>query len=59
MYNYSSVGKYRYKRLQMGVSNSPDIFQHKMTDLFRGFEFIGAYMDDMLILTKGYWTDHV
>ena len=59
MYNYSSVGKYRYKRLQMGVSNSPDIFQQKMNDLFHEFEFICAYIDAILILTKGDWTDHV
>ena len=29
--------KYRYKRLPMGVANLPDIFQHKMNDLFHGF----------------------
>ena len=45
-------GKYRYKSLPMGVANRPDIFQHKMNDLFHGFEFIRAYIDDLLILTK-------
>ena len=30
-------GKYCYKRLPMGVSNSPDIFQQKMNNLFRVF----------------------
>ena len=30
-----------------------------MNDLFHGFEFICAYIDDVLLLTKGYWTDHV
>ena len=29
--------KYWYKRLTMGVSNSPDILQHKMNDLFHWF----------------------
>ena len=43
----------------MGVANSPDIFQQKMNNLFHGFGFIRAYMDDMLILTKGDWTDHI
>ena len=43
----------------MGVANSPDIFQQKMNDLFYGFEFIRAYIDDLLISTKGYWTDDV
>ena len=47
-----SMGKYRYKCLPMGVQNSPDIFQQKMNDLFHGFEFIRAYIDDLLILTK-------
>ena len=30
-------GKYRYKHLPMGVTNSPDIFQKKISDLFHGF----------------------
>ena len=51
-------GKYHYKRLPMGISNSPDIFQQKMNYLFHGFNFIRAYIDDLLVLTKGYWTDH-
>ena len=42
----------------MGVGNSPDIFQQKMDDLFHGFESIRAYIDDILILSRGDWTDH-
>ena len=30
-----------------------------MNDLFHGFKFIRAYIDDLLILTKEDWTDHV
>ena len=45
--------KYHYKNLTMGVSNSPDISQHETNDLFRVFEFICAYIDNLLILTKG------
>ena len=45
--------KYRYKCLTMGVINLPDIFQQKMIDLFQLFEFICAYIDALLILTKG------
>ena len=52
-------GKYWYKRLPMGVSNSPDTFQQKTNDLFHGLEFISVYMDEILVLTKGYLTDHV
>ena len=43
----------------MGVANYPDIFQQNMDDLFHGLEFIGAYIDDLLVSTKGDWTDHV
>ena len=52
-------GKYCYKLLTMVVSSLPEIFQQKMNDLFHGFEFRCAYIDDILILTKGDWTDHV
>ena len=51
--------KYRYKRLSMGVSNSLDIFQERMNRIFRGFEFIRAYIDDLLIITKSDWSDHL
>ena len=51
-------GNYPYKRLPMGVSNSPDIFQEKMNKMFRGFEFIRAYIDDLLIITKDDWSNH-
>ena len=52
-------GKYCYKCLSTGISNSPEIFQHEMNDLFNGFGFIPSYIYDLLILTKGGWTDHV
>ena len=51
--------KYCHKRLPMGVSNSPETFQQKMSYLFHGFEIIRVYIDGIFILTKGYWTDHV
>ena len=43
----------------MGVANSPETFQQKMNDLFHVFEFICAYIDDILIITKGDWADHI
>ena len=46
-------GKYWYKRLPMGVAKSPEIFKQKMNYLFHGFEFIRAFIDDILILAKG------
>ena len=43
----------------MGITNSPDIFQQMINDLFYRFEFIRAYMDEFLTLTKVYRTYHV
>ena len=40
----------------MGVSNSPDIFQEKMSKIFREFEFIRSYIDELLIIIKGDWS---
>jgi hypothetical protein len=36
-------GKYEYLRLPMGLCNSPDIFQEKMSKLMEGLEFARAY----------------
>ena len=44
-------GKYEYVRLPMGLCNSPDIFQEKMSELMTGLEFARAYLDDLLIVT--------
>ena len=53
-------GKYKYLRLPMGIKNSPDIFQQKISDLMEGLEdFIRAYLDDILIITKGTYQDHL
>ena len=43
----------------MGSANSPDIFQHKMNDLFREFKLIRAYIDDLLVLKKVDWAYHL
>ena len=41
----------------MGLSNSPDIFQEKMSTLMDGLEFVRAYIDDLLILSTSHWQD--
>ena len=46
-------GKYWFKLLPMGVSNSLENFQQKMNCLFHGFEFICSYIDYIFILIKG------
>ena len=52
-------GKYEMQRLPMGLCNSPDIFQEKMSELFDGLEFVRTYIDDLLCLTKGSFEDHL
>ena len=52
-------GKYEYQRIPMGLCNSPDIFQEKMSELMQGLEFIRVYIDDLLCLTKGDYDDHL
>ena len=52
-------GKYEYLHLPMGLCNSPDIFQEKMSDLMAGLEFVRVYLDDILAITKGTFDDHL
>jgi Reverse transcriptase (RNA-dependent DNA polymerase) len=39
-------------RLSMGLCNSPDIFQEKMSELMFGLEFARAYLDDLIVVSK-------
>ena len=43
----------------MGLCNSPDIFQEKMSELMEGLEFARTYLDDLLCITKGTFDDHL
>ena len=52
-------GKYSYLRLPMGVACAPDIFQAKMSELMSTLEFVRAYIDDLLCITKGSFEDHL
>jgi hypothetical protein len=45
-------GKYSYKRLAMGIAGSPDIFQEKMLELMETLEYVRAYLDDLLCISK-------
>ena len=52
-------GKYSYLRLPMGITCSPDIFQAKMSELMVALEFIQAYIDNLLCITKDSLDDHL
>ena len=43
----------------MGLCNSPDIFQEKMSELFIGLDTVRVYIDDLLHVKKGSWTEHL
>ena len=43
----------------MGIVCSPDIFQAKMFKLMVALEFVRAYLDDLLCITKGSLDDHL
>ncbi len=52
-------GKYSYLRLPMGMSGSADIFQAEMIDLMETLEYVQAYIDDLLYITRGTLEDHL
>ena len=52
-------GKYEYQRLPMGLCNSPDIFQEKMSTLLSDLEYVRAYIDDLLIISNQSYEDHL
>jgi len=52
-------GKYEMQRLPMGLCNSPDIFQERMSTLFEELEYVRCYIDDPLIITTDTLDDHL
>jgi hypothetical protein len=52
-------GKYSYKWLPMSIAGSLGIFQIKMPDLMESLEFVQAYLDDLLCISKGSLEDHL
>ena len=52
-------GKYEYQRIPMGLCNSPDIFQEKMSELMDGIESALTHLDDLLCITKGTFAEHL
>jgi hypothetical protein len=52
-------GKYSYQRLPMGFAGSADIFQAEMGNLMATLEYVRAYIEDLLVITKGSLDDHL
>ena len=51
--------KYKYQQLPMGLCNSPDIFKENMSELFIGLNTVRVYIDELLHVIKGSWTEHL
>ncbi len=54
-----SWGKFSYKRLPMGIAGSPDFFQAKMMEQMESLEYIQAYIDDLLRISRNSLEDHL
>jgi hypothetical protein len=52
-------GKYSYRRFPMGIAGFPDIFQVKMSELMESLEFLRAYLDNLLCISKLSLEDHL
>ena len=52
-------GKYEYQKLRMGVCNSPDIFQENISEIFKGFDMVPEYIDDILLVSKNDFKNHL
>ena len=43
----------------MGYAGSADIFQAEMMDLMEALEYVRAYIDNLLVVTRGTLEDHL
>jgi len=43
----------------MGLCQHPDIFQRTFSELMADLEFVRVYIDDLIILTKDAWENHL
>jgi hypothetical protein len=52
-------GKSLYQRLPIKFAGSADIFQAEMGNLMAALEYVRAYIDNLLVITKGSHDDHL
>ena len=56
---FTQWGKNEYQQLPMDLCNSPDIFQEIIYEIFVGLYTVRVYINDLLHVTKGSWTEHL
>ena len=52
-------GKYQNTKMPMGLKISADVFQREMSKLFEDLSYVLVYINDLLIVTKGSYRDHL
>ena len=53
------LGKFRYIKMPMGLKISADVFQREMSKLFQNLDYVLVYIDDLLVVTKSSFQDHL
>jgi hypothetical protein len=51
-------GKHSYLRLSKGIAIAHVIFLSKISQLMVGFDFVKTYLDDVLVATKGSYSEY-
>ena len=51
--------KYVYLKMPMGLNISADVFQRELSRLFEGIPYVLVYIDDILIITKETFEQHL
>ena len=55
----SPFSKYQYIKMPMGLKISANAFQREMSRLFEDLLYVLVYIDNLLIVTKGSYKDHL
>jgi hypothetical protein len=53
------LGKILLQEITNGYSGSPDLFQGKMLEIMESLEYVRAYLDDLLCISKLSLEDHL
>ena len=59
MYHFTPVGKVQVPKTTYGTVQQPRHISRKMNELFTGFKNVRAYIDDLLVLTKCLFSNHL
>ena len=51
--------KYVYNKMPMGMKISADVFQRELSMLFQNMPYCLVYIDDILVITKGSFEQHL